>query len=95
MVWKITKKTWENNGIEVIVDSFNALWLNEKHIEEKLGPKNLQVITNKYNKIYKKIRYELVDKPIKQPNRKFLRVDLALKIIMDCRTDKSCSLKKN
>ena len=94
MVWKITKKTWENNGIEVIVDSFNALWLNEKHIEEKLGPKNLQVITNKYNKIYKKIRYELVDKPIKQPNKKSLRVNLVLKIIMDCRIDKSCSFLK-
>ena len=67
-MFNITQETLENNGIEVIVDSFNALWLNEKHIEEKLGPKNLQVITSKYDKIYKKIRYELVDKPIKQPN---------------------------
>ena len=91
----ITKETFENNGIEAIVDSVNALWLNEKNIEEKLGHKNLPVVTNKYDKIYKKSRYELVDKPIKQPNRKFLRVDLALKIIMDYRTDKSCSLKKN
>ena len=54
MVLKITKKTWENNGIEVIVDSFNALWLNEKNTEEKLGHKNLAAITNKYDKIYKK-----------------------------------------
>ena len=30
MVLKITKETWENNGIEVIVDSVDALWLNEK-----------------------------------------------------------------
>ena len=95
MVLKITKETLENNGIEVIADSVNTLWLNEKHIEEQLGHKNLQVITNKYDKIYTKSRYELVDKPTKQPNRKFLRVNLALKIIMDCRTDKSCSLKKN
>ena len=94
-MFNITKEIFENNGIEVIVDSVNALWLNEKHIEEQLGHKNLQVFTNKYDKIYKKRRYELVDKPIKQPNRKFLRVDLALKIVMDCRTDKSCSLKKN
>ena len=93
IVLKITKETWENNGEKVIVDSFNTLWLNEKHIEEQLGHKNLQVITNKYDKICKKSRYELVDKPIKQPNRNFLRVDLALKI-MDCRTDKSCSFKK-
>ena len=92
--FNITKETLKNNGIEVIVDSVNALCLNEKNIEEKLGHKNLPVITNKYDKIYKKNRYELVDKPIKQPNRKFLHINLALKIIMDCRTDKSCSLKK-
>ena len=91
----ITKETLENNGIEVIVDSANELWLNERHIEEKLGHKNLPAVTNKYNKIYKKRRYELVDKPIKQPYRRFLRIDLALEIIMDCRTDKSCNLKRN
>ena len=73
----------------------NPLWLNEKHIEEQLGHKNLLAITNKYDKIYKKHRYELVDEPIKQPNRRFSCIDLALKIIMDCRKDKSSSLKRN
>ena len=63
-MFNIAKETLENNGIEVRVDSFNPLWLNEKNIEEKLGHKNLPVITNKYDKIYKKSRYELVDKPI-------------------------------
>ena len=53
----ITKKTLEKNDIEVIVDSANALWLNEKNIAEKLGHKNLPVVTNKCNKIYKKRRY--------------------------------------
>ena len=95
MVLKITKETWENNGVKVIVNSVNALWLNEINIEEKLGHKNLPVITNKYNKIYKKRRCDLVNKPIKQSDRRFLHIDLALKIIMDCRTDKSCSFKKN
>ena len=65
-MFNITKETWENNGIEVIVDSVNALWLNEKNIEEKLGHKNLPVIANKYDKIYKKGRCDLVNKPIKQ-----------------------------
>ena len=46
MVLKITKETWENNGIEVIVDSVNTLWLNEKNIEKKLGHINLPVVTN-------------------------------------------------
>ena len=81
--------------MEVIVDNFNALWLNEKNIEAKLGHKNLPAILNKYDKIYKKQRYELVNKPIKQSDRRFLHTDLSLKTIMDCRTGKSCSLKKN
>ena len=88
-----TKKTLENNDIEVMVDGVDALWLNEKNIEEKLDHQNVPVVTNKYDKMQKKCRYELVDKPIKQPNRRFLHVNWALKIIMDCRTDKSCSLK--
>ena len=53
-MFNITQETLENNGIEVIVDSFNALWLNEKNTEEKLGHKNLAAITNKYDKIHKK-----------------------------------------
>ena len=91
----ITKETNENNGIEAIVDSMGNLWLNEKHIEEELGHKNFPVVTNKYDPIYKKYRYELVNDPEKQPNRRFLRSDLALKIIMNCRTDKSFNLKRN
>ena len=53
-LFNITKETLENNGIEVIADSVHVIWLNEKNIEEKLGHQNLPVISNKYNKIYKK-----------------------------------------
>ena len=88
-------KKHESNGIEVIVDGIGTLWLNEKYIEEKLYHKNLPVITNKYDPVYKKHRIELVNRPKKQPNRRFLRSDLALKIIMDCREDQSCDLKRN
>ena len=52
----ISKEACENNDIEVIVDGIGTLWLNEKHIEEKLGHKNLPVITNKYDPVYKKHR---------------------------------------
>ena len=82
-MFNTTKKTLENNSIEVIADSGNALWQNHKNIEEKSGHKNLPVVTNKSDKIYKKSRYDLVNKPIKQPNRKFLHINLALKIIHD------------
>ena len=55
--WFILAKTYDNNNIEVIVDGIGTLWLNEKHIEEKLGCKNLPVITNKYDPVYKRHRY--------------------------------------
>ena len=68
----INKKTYENNDIEVIVGGIEMSWLNEKHIEEKLDHKNLPAITNKYDSVYKIHRYELVDKPKKQPNKIFV-----------------------
>ena len=89
----IGKETYENNDIEVIVDGIGTLWLNEKYIEVKLGHKNLPVITNKQE--YKKHRHELVDRPKKQPKRRFLRSGLTLKVIMDCTTGESCNLNKN
>ena len=45
----ISKETYEDNDIEVIVDGTNTLWLNEKHIEKNLGHKHLRFITNKYD----------------------------------------------
>ena len=59
-MFNITKETQGKNGIKVIVDSVNALWLTEKNIEEKLGYRNLPVITNKYDKVYKKDFYILI-----------------------------------
>ena len=41
----IGKETYKNSSIEVKVDGIGTFWLNEKHVEEKLGPKNLPVIT--------------------------------------------------
>ena len=91
----ITKETYGNNGIEAIVDNVGNLWLNEKHIEEELDHKNLPVVTNEYDPVYKKHRYELLNDPEKQLNRRFLRSNLALKMIMNCKTDESCNLKRN
>ena len=89
------KETYKNNEIEVIAHGIGTLPLNANHIEENLRHKNLPIITNKCNSVYKRHRYELVDKPKKQPNRRFLRSSLVLKVIMDRRTDESCNLKKN
>ena len=68
-------------------------------METQLRLTNLPALTNKYTKKYneykeyKKQRSEL-NISTKQPNRRFIRVELALKIIMNCRTDESCNLKK-
>ena len=45
------KKTYENNNIEIIEDGIGPLWLEEKHIEKKLGHENLPVITSKYDPV--------------------------------------------
>ena len=90
----ITKEQYENNARWIwglITDKFGKLWLNERHVQQQLGHKNLSALTNRYHKKCKKCRYELINDPIKQSCRRFIHNDLALKIIMDCRTDKSCN----
>ena len=43
----ITKETYENNGIEVITDELGELWLNERHVQQQLGYKNMiKIIKN-------------------------------------------------
>ena len=90
----ITKEIYENNNIEVIIDEFDKLWLNEKHVGQQLGHKYLRVVTTKYNKEYRKCRNELINESTKQSHRRFIHNDLALKIIMNCGTDESFNLKK-
>ena len=55
----ITKENYETNGIEVITDKIGESWLNERHVQEQLGHKNLPSLTNKYDEKYKKCRSEL------------------------------------
>ena len=90
----ITRETYEANGIEVITDKVDKLWLNERQIEKKLGHKNLPALTNQYPKEYKKQRSKL-NESTNQPNRRFIHVDLALKMIMNCRTDESSIFRRN
>ena len=90
----ITRETYEASGIEVITNKLDKLWLNERHVEQKLGHKNLPALTNQYPKEYKKQRSEL-NKSTNQSNRRFIHVDLALKAIMNSRTNESCKFKRN
>ena len=81
----ISRKTYETNGIERIVDSDGILRLNEKHIEG-LDHQILREITTKYNSNHRKHKYELVEEPKKQVNGIFIYKKLAVKVIMGCRT---------
>ena len=46
----ITRETYESNGIEVIADKPDKLWLNERHVKKQLGHKSLPALTKKYDK---------------------------------------------
>ena len=47
----ISRKAFERNDTETIVNNDGILWLNEKHIEEGLDNKNLREITIKIRNI--------------------------------------------
>ena len=81
----ITKRTWQNNGVEVII--FNKEnWLNEKHLQEQLRLSNLSYITRQYSLELRKQRQELQNCGEYQPCRNLLREDFAIQIILDCQT---------
>ena len=54
----VTKETYEANCIEVITDKLGELWLNERHVQQQLGHKNLPSLANMVKK-YKKCRSQL------------------------------------
>ena len=81
----IIRMTYERNYVETMVDSDGILWLNEKHIEEGLDYKNLQMVTVKYLSDPRKQRYELENEPKRQRNRIFMHKELTTKVFMDCR----------
>ena len=72
-----SRKTYERNGVETIVDSDLILWLNAKHIEKGFDQKKLRVATVKHLSDHRKHRYKLLDEQKKV---------LASKVIMGCRT---------
>ena len=90
----ITRETYEANGIEVMTDEFDELWLNERHVQKQLRLKNLPALSNKYDQEYKKNRSEL-NESTKQPHRRFIRADLALKVIWFVEQMNHPNLKEN
>ena len=85
-MFDISRKTYERNGIETVIDNNGILRLNEKHIEEGLDHKNLREITTKHNSNHRKHKNELVEEVKKQCNRIFIDEKLAVKVTTDSRT---------
>ena len=90
---EISLDTYKQNGIETLFDHRERLWLNEKHIEERMGYSALRVTASTYPSRCRKQRQKLVDCNNYQPCRMFLRGKLVKILIMDSRTAGSCDLK--
>ena len=54
----IIRKKYERFCVRTIVDSAGILWLNEKHAEEGLDDKILQLVPVKYLSDHRKHKYE-------------------------------------
>ena len=77
----IIKETWGKNGIEAIVSKNGELWINEKHVEQSMGHSNLPVVTSRYDPMYKKCRFQLVNEPKYRPCRSLIHNDLAKQLV--------------
>ena len=87
----INSDTWQKNGVEVIIVD-DIKWLNETNIDKQLKQLNFKYTSRQYSSKLRKERQELQE-CVKQPRRKFLREDLAVQLIMDCRTASSIDFK--
>ena len=68
------------------VDNDRMLWLNEKHIKKGFDHKTLWEITTKYHSGHRKHRYKLGEEPKKQGSKMFIDQNLAIKVIINCKT---------
>lgn len=51
----ISRKRYKRKDVKIILDGNGTLWLNEKHIGERLGHKNLRSTTVKYHSDHKNV----------------------------------------
>ena len=83
-----TKKT-------IFFNMYKMSLIPKDHIETKVGHSDLQVVTNKYEPKYKKRKFELVDEPKHQTFRRFIRNDLAEKLVKTIRADKIDAFRRS
>ena len=86
--------TWSKIDVEAIKYNGGEKWVNEKHLENVIGYKN--VTGNKtqyYSHKFKKRRYEIQDCEDFQPRRKFTAEKLTIHLMLDIKTVKAVELK--
>ena len=71
----------EDNGVETI-EYENSLWLNETNLGKKSGYSDIRHTSTKYKEKYIRKRNEICKNCKKQPNRKFIREDLAVYLLL-------------
>ena len=76
-----TANTWRKNYVEVIQYGVK-IWINQGHLQEKLGIANIADRTQYYSNEFKKMRCEIQECGKYQPCRMFIENTLLLEITM-------------
>ena len=76
-----TANAWRKNDVEVI-EYGSEIWINQRHLQKKLGIANIGDRTQHYSDEFKKLRCEIQECGKYQPWRTFIENTLAVEIIM-------------
>ena len=76
-----TANAWRKNDVEVI-EYGSEIWINQRHLQKKLGIANIGDRTQHYSDEFKKMRCEIQECGKYQPWRMFIENTLAVEITM-------------
>ena len=76
-----TANAWRKNEVEVI-EYGSEIWINQRHLQKKLGIANIGDRTQHYSDKFKKMRCEIQECGKYQPWRTFIENTLAVEITM-------------
>ena len=76
-----TANAWRKNDVEVI-EYGSEIWINQRHLQKKLGIANIGDRTQHYSDEFKKMRCEIKECGKYQPWRTFIENTLAVEITL-------------
>ena len=89
----ISRKTYERNGVETVLDNDGILWLHENYIEEELDHKNFLEFATKYHSSHRKHNFGLVDETNKTTQQNFYTKGIRDQSNTDCKTTVAYKLR--